>query len=207
MTTMTPIKATVLTLLLAATPVDVYSSERNGGEGGSGGEGGGGREVRHGLSSAVTNSVVLILTRDGERCNELPRIYKFDCIRQTYRRAARKLESNRSYQEAHQALDQVASTLSKAVAANRDTSQKKLRKGLNFYTPVKPAAIPQIKREGQRAMQKAETILLRSPAAKQVHYARIAEAVNSNKVLLRSALLPGGALRFALHVLRLAVPV
>lgn len=200
--TLTPLKALFLSLVLAAAPVDARS-----GEGGNGGDGGGGREVRHGLSSAVTNSVVLILTRDGERCNDLPRVYKLDCVSQTYRRAARKLQSNRSYTEAHQALDQVASTLSKAVAANRDSSQKKLRKGLNFYTPVKPAAIPQIKREGQRAMQKAETILLRSPAAKQVHYARIAEAVNSNKLLLRSALLPGGTLRFALHVLRLAVPV
>lgn len=199
--TMTPLKATFLTLLLAAAPVDARSGE------GQGGDGGGGREVRHGLSNATTNSVVLILTRDGERCNDLPRVYKFDCVSQTYRRAARKLQSNRNYTEAYQALEQVASTLSSAVAANRDTSQKKLRKGLNFYTPVKPAAVPQIKQQGQRAMQKAETILLRSPGEKKVHYARIAEAVNSNKVLLRSALLPGGPLRFALHLLRLAVPV
>jgi hypothetical protein len=46
-------------------------------------------------------------------------------------------------------------------------------------------------------LEKAETILLRSPTNKQEHYTRIAEAINSNKVLLRSALLPGGMIRLA----------
>jgi len=180
----------------------------------AGGEGGGGQDSgmssgggqRSGLSSKATKAVVTTLTRGFDRCGTLPRVYKFDCFRHTYKLAAQKLNGNQAYAEAYKALVLVEDTLTEAVKQNIDPSQPPRRKGLNFYRPVTPAAVPQIKRQAERAMRQAETILLRSPADKQVHYARIAEAVNSNKVLLRSAMLPGAAIRLAWQFLKKAVP-
>ncbi|QDI74752.1 MULTISPECIES: hypothetical protein [Leisingera] len=195
------IQAGVLTLILAAAPAHARGGE---GGGGGGGEGGGGQSS--GLSAQTTRAVVTTLTRGFDRCGELPQVYKFDCYRHTYKLAAQKLDSNQSYAEAAKALVQVEDTLTQAVKQNLDPAQAPVRKGLNYYRAVKPAAVPQVKRQAERAMQQAETVLLRSPADKQVHYARIAEAVNSNKVLLRSAMLPGAAVRLAWHLLKKAVP-
>lgn len=194
----TTITAGLLALILAAAPALARGGEGSGGEGSN--------LPRSGLNNVTTRAVVLLLSRGFDRCDRLPQIYKFDCFGKTYKRAADKLKSNPSYGEAGQALERVQKTLAGAVAQNLDPAQKPRRQGLNVYRAVKPAAVPQIKRQTQQAMQQAETVLLRSSGAKKVHYARIAEAVNSNKVLLRSAMLPGGTLRLALHLLRLAAP-
>lgn len=197
--------AGLLALILAAAP----ALARDGGGGGGGGDGmgmnsGGGQ--RSGLSSKATKAVVTTLIRGFDRCGELPQVYKFDCFRHTYKLAGQQLDGNQAYAEAREALALVEETLTRSVKQNLDPAQPAKRKGLNLYRPVKPAAVPQIKRQAESAMKQAETILLRSPASKQVQYARIAEAVNSNKVLLRSALLPGAMIRLAWLVLKAAVP-
>lgn len=195
------IQAGLLTLILASAPAYAWAGE--GGGGGGGADSGGGQSS--GLSSRSTRAVVTTLTRGFDRCGTLPQVYKFDCYRHTYKLAAQKLDSNQAYAEAAKALVLVEETLAQAVKKNLDPAQKPVRKGLNFYRAVKLAAVPQVKRQTERAMRQAETILLRSPAEKKVHYARIAEAVNSNKVLLRSAMLPGAAMRLALQLLKKAV--
>ena len=195
------IQAGLLTLILASAPAYAWAGE--GGGGGGGADSGGGQSS--GLSSRSTRAVVTTLTRGFDRCGTLPQVYKFDCYRHTYKLAAQKLDSNQAYAEAAKALVLVEETLAQAVKKNLDPAQKPVRKGLNFYRAVKPAAVPQVKRQTERAMRQAETILLRSPAEKKVHYARIAEAVNSNKVLLRSAMLPGAAMRLAWQLLKKAV--
>lgn len=158
---------------------------------------GGGVGASYGLSNAATKSVVKTLSRGTSRCRKQPAAYRYDCYRWVYRRAANQLRTNDAYSEAQQALEQVERSLEAVIAQNRDTTQPKRRRALETYTPVKPAAIPRVKRATIQALEKAETILLRSPADKQEHYTRIAEAINSNKVLLRSALLPGGMIRLA----------
>lgn len=163
----------------------------------AGGDAGGGSGASYGLSNSTTRSVVKTLSRGGDRCGKQPKVYRYDCYRWVYRRAANQLEGNGAYSEAREALEQVERRLQAVVAQNRDTTQPNRRRALETYTPVKPASVPRVKREAVRAMAQAETVLLRSAPNKQEHYARIAQAVNSNKVLLRSALLPGGMIRFA----------
>lgn len=196
------IQAGFLALILAGTPALA------GGEGGGGnrdsGMGGGGQHS--GLNARATKAVAATLTRGFDRCGTLPRVYRFDCFRHTYKLAAQQLDGNHAYAEAAKALGLVQDTLTRAVNKNLDPAQKNIRKGLNIYRPVKPAAVPQIKQQAERAMQQAETILLRSAPEKQLHYARIAEAVNSSKVLLRSAMRPGAVVRMAWHILKTAVP-
>jgi hypothetical protein len=172
----------VLRLVLAFSLTLSFPAFAN--EGGS--AGGDGEGAGAGLSRAVTDELIKILNRGMGECQILREYYRYDCYRLAYRRAAKHLNGRPAYAEALAALEQVEDSLSRVVAQNADPTIKKKRKGFDVYTPIKPAAIPKATAEFEQALDKAETILLRSPENTQVHYARIAEVVHSNKVLLRS---------------------
>lgn len=155
-----------------------FASEEGGGRGNEG-EGAG-------LSMATTQELVETLQRGMNECQILHEVYRFDCYRKTYRRAANQLAGRPTYAGAMAALIGVKKTLDQIVAENQDPETPKKRQGLDFYTPVKPAAIPKATADFEKALEMAETTLLRSPEWTQVHYTRIAEVVHSNKVLLRS---------------------
>lgn len=157
--------------------------------GGDAGYGGSGSSV--GLSAATSKSVDNTLSRGFSRCENVDWVYRYDCYRLVYKRSGDKLRGNTAYSEAQKALDLVENTLSAAIAKNRDPGTKPKRRGFEVYTPVKPSALPRMKQQTRKAIQQAETILLRAPEEKQVYYSRIADALNSNKALLRSALLKG----------------
>ena len=74
---------------------------------------------------------------------------------------------------------------------NADPATPPVRKRFQQFQPIKPAALPKAKAEFTKALDEAETALLRSPDQSGTHFARIAEAVHSNKVLLRTLLTPG----------------
>lgn len=156
----------------------------------SGGEGGTtGGQATAGLSNATTQTVVAILQRGGNECRGLYKAYRFDCFRVVYKRAADALAGIPAYREAFQALASVQKVLDQQVARNADPVAKPVRRGLRTYRAVKPAAVPRVEAASVASMQQAQTVLLRSGDKKGLHYAKIADAVNSNKVLLRSALL------------------
>lgn len=159
-----------------------------GGEGNSGrGTYGGGAST--GLSNATTRKVVRVLTRDFNRCTSLDSVYRYDCYRLTYKTAADLIVGDPSYRPAFKALAKVEKSLETFTRANLDTTKPLKRKGFQQFKPITPAALPKAKAELTRSLEEAETVLLRSASdTGQVHFARIAEAVNSNKVLLRSLL-------------------
>ncbi len=162
-----------------------------GGDGGSSGmsdTGGSGA----GLSSATTKKVVKTITSGVGRCQTLEKIYRFDCYRQTYRQAAKLLNGRPAYAGAQEALIAVENELDRIMAQNVDPQTRSVRKGFQTYKPIKPAAIPKATAQLDKALAEAETVLLRAPERTGTHYARIAEAVHSNKVLLRSRLYPNG---------------
>lgn len=158
-----------------------FAGEDGGGSMVQAGEGGGA-----GLSNATTNAVIKSLKRGMDECQILREIYRFDCYRKAYHRTANLLNGRPAYAAALAALIAVEEMLDQIVTRNKDPKAKKKRVVFAVYTPVKPAAIPKATADFERALNKAETTLLRSPKNSQVHYARIAEAVHSNKVLLRS---------------------
>lgn len=155
------------------------------------------------LTVRTTKNVIFILGRDIKKCVRLPPIYRHDCYRVTYGKASEPLDGNPAYSEAYSALTAVQDTLAQLVDNNVDPSQKPIRRGFKTYRAIQESAIPQAKARTERALQQAETILLRAPEDKQAHYSVIAAAVNSNKVLLRSALLRQGLLRFAWYLAQL----
>jgi len=161
-----------------------------GGDGGSPNMSGSGSSS--GLSSATTKKVVKTITNGAGRCQTIAKVYRFDCYRQTYRQAAKLLNGRPAYAGAQEALIAVEEALDRIMAQNADPQTRSIRKGFQTYKPIKPAAVPKATAQLDRALAEAETVLLRAPERTGTHYARIAEAVHSNKVLLRSRLYPDG---------------
>jgi len=171
--------------LILATPVLAYEGQGGGYSGTTGGGAAGG------LSTATTRQVVRTLKRGIKDCRKLSSVYRYDCYRQTYRLAANHLNGRPAYRDALAALVAVEGSLEQIVRRNADPAAPPARKRFQQFQPIKPAALPKAKAEFTAALDQAETALLRSPDQGGVHFARIAEAVHSNKILLRSHLNPG----------------
>ena len=141
------------------------------------------------LSKATTQKVVRTLTRGVRGCQKLDNVYRYDCYRQTYRQAANQMNGMPAYAGAQKVLADVEKVLERTIARNTDSTKPRVRRGLQRYRAIKPAALPRAKRDFLGALNKAEKQLLRSSGPAKTHYVRIAEAINTNKVLLRSAIL------------------
>lgn len=176
----------VLVLVFALALALPAAAYEGGYSGGMGGMSGGGASA--GFSNRVTKQVVRILRRDFGGCLTLDKVYRYDCYRQTYRLAINQMAGNPAYRPALKALEGVEDRLHRIVVENADPAQPPVRKLFRQYSAIKPAAVPQSKRQLTRALEEAETVLLRS-AEENKHLLAIAEAVNSNKLLLRSAML------------------
>jgi hypothetical protein len=176
-----------LSLVLSLTLTSPGFSNTEGvSEGGTSGGSGG----AVGLSNAVTKSVVKSIKRGVARCQRVEKIYRFDCYRQTYKYASTLLFGRPSYAGALEALTSVEQALDQIMAREVDPHKPPVRQGFQQYRAIKPAAVPKATAALDRALSGAETLLLRSPERTGTHYARIAEALDSNKVLLRSRLYP-----------------
>ena len=171
---------------------------------GDGGGGSGGNGSSNTVNARTTHEVVRLLENGVSECLQLFEAYRFDCIKKTYSFAARKIKGSIDYLPAYEALRRVEQRVQAAVTANADPSAKRIRKGFVRYSAIKPTAVPAVKQETIRAMEEAKTILLRSPAPHQApHFQKIAAVIDSNKVLLRSALLllPDSVYRLAQSLL------
>jgi len=153
-----------------------------------------------GMNRRTTNEVIRILDAGFDRCIRERKAYRWDCFRQAYREAGKFLKGRTSYSEAHEAIRHVEAELDAVVAQYRDPTKPKRRRLTQSFVPIKPEAIPAARARTTQAMEEAQTILLRAPSHTQSNYVRIADAINSNKVLLRSALLmlPNRFIRLAL---------
>ncbi len=143
------------------------------------------------LNDATTQSIVEQLKTDFRHCQAAPKIYRYDCYRRSYRTGAQSLNGSRAYAPIAKALQLIENRIGAAVTANLDPDQPNLRENLFVqHRAVKPAAVPLIKEATIAAMEEATTILLRTPDnEKKKHFQQIAAVIQSNKVLLRSALL------------------
>ena len=182
----------LLLVLSLALPAAASNGNGNGYGGGSGGASAGGGDSggsATGLSTRATRAVTRTLKRDFMRCQKLTVVYRFDCYRVVYRLSARQLVGNPAYRPARQVLESVEKSIDQVVRTYADPTAPRKRAGFQAYRAIKPAAVSQAKREVTKVLAEAETTLLRSAGKDNSHFASIAQAVNSNKVLLRSALL------------------
>lgn len=141
------------------------------------------------FSDDFTGTIVKPLEDGILECQAIAAVYQFDCYRQSYRAAGRKMNGQKVYRDAQKALRLVETTLKSIVKKNADKSAPKLKVNGKTYKAVKPTAVKPGAAAFKQARAEAVTILLRANGQAKVHYARIANVVGSNKLIIRSDLL------------------
>jgi len=153
------------------------------------------------LNNDTTAQIASQLKQDFRRCQGTPWVYRYDCYRRSYRTGAQALRGSREYAPITAALLLVEQRIGAAVEANLDPDQPRFREApFVHHRAVRPEAVPVIKQVTLAAMEEATTVLLRTPDNEQKkHFQQIAAVIQSNKVLLRSALLQlqSGVIRIA----------
>ncbi len=151
------------------------------------------------LSNSNTNRVVRILTSGQAFCASLADdAYAIDCLAERMEAAAAAMPDTGEYADARAALLQGAARLNALAVANADpalpraTARSAGAEGIRTSRPLVPVRkdkLAEVAVQAQQIVEETETLLLRSAEAsnaRKVHYTRIAAAVDSNKVLLRS---------------------
>ena len=150
-------------------------------------------------STAQTTQIVTQLDQIQRICEFMGDEYRIACFATTYRDLADDIPVNGDYAETREVLLEAARELDDLVRSNIDRSKPALQarttnsSGQSVQTPpmraVQASQAPQLNRRASNIIEEAETVLLRSAssdATRAIHYQRIAAAVGSNKVLLRS---------------------
>ena len=133
-------------------------------------------------------------------CRRVPAAeYTVDCLGDALAQIAKNMPATGDYAEARAIIDQTAKKLRALAQENASDTLPRGRirstgadgkRSASPVTPVQTDTIQQTNRAAVAILEEAETLLLRSAensAARKVHYQRIALAVGSNKVLLRSS--------------------
>jgi hypothetical protein len=187
--------AAVLTAALALTGVsDGYGQSTDGSSQGSSDSRAEGATVP---SDFVTNAIIANLAAARSECGSYDRVYRIDCLRQRMLDIARRIPQGAAYAQARQIVGRAASQLGSIQSANADTRVKKQRSRRNarlreakVYTAIKREKLNQAMQQASRVIEEATTQLLRAgenSEKRSAHYRKIAAAVGSTKVLLRSA--------------------
>ncbi len=152
------------------------------------------------VSNARTAQIVNQLNQIQQICEFMGDEYRVACFATTYRELAEEIPANGDYEEAREVLLDTARKLDAIVRNNIDRSKPALSArirtpgGQSVPTPpmraVQEPRAADLNRQASEIVAEAETVLLRSAssdATRAIHYQRIAAAVGSNKVLLRSS--------------------
>jgi hypothetical protein len=124
--------------------------------------------------------------------------YKVDCLAERFGALAKSLPDGSNYSDVQAALKSTSDKMANLARKNRDPARPRGKAArpessettTRPLTPVSPAAAEQVNRQAVAILDETITTLLRSAegsASKAAQYARIANAIGSNKVLLRSA--------------------
>jgi len=150
-------------------------------------------------STRKTDDIVNQLAAARDFCDSFRFEYQIDCLAERLKKVARSMPSDGDYADARRVLTRAATKLARLARANQSpdlprgvastggdkpiVTQRKL-------TPVRSETLDATRKAALAIITEAETTLLRSSensTRRMVHYQRIAEALGSNKVLLRSA--------------------
>src|SRR6056297_272033 len=149
-------------------------------------------------SEAQTTQIVTRLNQIQRICEFMGDEYRIACFATTYRQLANDIPANGDYADSRDVLLDTARRLDNLARSNLDRSKPALRARTDtpsgqVQTPpmraVQAQSVPELNRQASAIVEEAETVLLRSAssdAARSIHYQRIAAAVGSNKVYLRS---------------------
>jgi hypothetical protein len=150
-------------------------------------------------SNQFTEVITSALTSAAKFCGALDKSYRVDCLSERIGAMANEIPADSDYAEIKGVLQNTANRMENLARSNRDRAQPRQSVSSGGskpiattrpLTPVKPAVVDSVNQQAAAILQEAETVLLRAPAdqaGKKSQYARIADALGSNKALLRSA--------------------
>jgi len=184
-------------------PLALHAQTNGDGDDGSygSGEGGEDRSGHPAGSSTVpasTDSVVSSIEATRNFCNMISNAYTIDCLAERLGELAEELEGQSGFEDAQSVLESTSRKLNAIARQNRSTTAEPARFSSQGQTPVittrrlipvDDTSLEQAASQALLVIAEAETLLLRSSeesAERAVQYQRIASAVGSNKVLLRS---------------------
>lgn len=149
-------------------------------------------------SAAYTGVVVGGLASAYKFCSELPdEAYQVDCLAERFGEIAKAIPKGTDYDEVREILSDTSRHVADLARKNRDPSTQRARMKRpgssettsRPLTPINPTATAQVNRQALAILESTQTLLLRSAEgskSKAAQYAKIADAVGSNKVLLRA---------------------
>jgi hypothetical protein len=152
------------------------------------------------VSTGQTDVIVTALDSSNLICDNYLPEERIDCLREQFHRIAQAVPSSSEYDDLRQALSIAASELNAVVRENADATATPTRRTVDTpkgprtsssrIRPIAPERLATANAQATEVLDKLSTKLLRSAsssASKRVHYERAAQAINSSKVLLRSA--------------------
>lgn len=175
-----------------------------GSEGGGGGYDCGGERTGVGgaaLNKGTTNTLVKIINSANSTCGSarMPEQYRVDCLRIYYGWVADQLPDRGDYAPIKKAMRQAEAKLDRIVRGNLDTAAPRIEpnegykpaaKRLPPVRAVKKASTKRVAKQAEAVVKEAELLIIRSgedPSRRAPHFAAVAEAVDDNLVILRSA--------------------
>ena len=150
-------------------------------------------------STKFTDLLVNTLGAARGFCGALDKSYQVDCLAERLGRMASDIPEDSDYAEVKQMLDNASREMEQLARSNRDSGKPRASASAGGslpqattrpLTPVSAGSIASVNEQAAAILDRTQTMLLRSPddeGGKSLHYARIADAIGSNKTLLRSA--------------------
>lgn len=129
-------------------------------------------------------------------CGALDSAYQVDCLAERIGALAEEIPPDTDYAEVRSILAKTSADMAKVANANRDRGKARANASSGSIsttrplTPISSVSIASANQQAAAILDATETLLLRTPdddSGKKLQYARIAEALGSNKTLLRSA--------------------
>ncbi len=146
-------------------------------------------EIDQGINTRNTSTISADISGIASQCQSLPQEYRVDCLAQELKEASR-IVNNAGYKKANREIASAAKKLDRIVKRNEDKSAPKIKRNGKTYRAVKKSSVKKVNRQAKKVITETKTKLIRSAgnsALKKTHYTKIAKAVGSTKVLLRSA--------------------
>ncbi|OBY27863.1 hypothetical protein A9D60_13995 [Leisingera sp. JC1] len=149
------------------------------------------------VTNSVTSAVVAQISISSAACEAVGTAYRTDCLAKELQALVKKLPAQGEYAAAREALATASAELAGLSRQNRDNSQPRLRITVQAdsetkrrpVSAVKPETVAETNAKALAILEDTTTVLLRSVEGNNdvaLHYQRIAQALNSSKVLLRS---------------------
>ena len=153
------------------------------------------------LNRGTTNTLVKIINGANSTCgsDRMPIEYRIDCLRIYYGWVADQLPDRGDYAPIRKAMRQAEAKLDRIVRANLDTQAPRIEpnegykpnaKRLPPVRAVKKSAAKKAAKQAEAVVQETELLIIRSgedPARRTPHFTAVADAVDDNLVILRSA--------------------